>query len=567
MPNADSADPTLSTAKARTDSWGDWILHVSAALLLACSGVQACWLRATLPKEPMLWPDLFYYLFSGINMDASGIWTASMRKFLYPAFVYGTTHIAGSSAAIATVQHAAGLVAGAVLFIAWLVIIRPLWPRRQRHGFYCLLGVLLAHVYWTSPVVLFYECYVMPESLFLSLSSIEILLLVWAIRSITINQPGGARGNFVLPLASLTVVGVGLYFQVPRFGFAMGLVPVAVGGLALLWGHPWRRVVLALALAGVVATMTFAVPERLLSRHEVENASYFVELHLFGMHVHLIRDELEAESQQPSPRYDRSFLLACRDSIDREMARSKAGPPNNQPYPTLGFSPEEIIYGDSTVMIVTRYFKNDADAIRRFFSHFYFAVWQHRPGAMMHKIGTELFTYYYAEPSHAFTLNPANYSVKEMIGTSSNLGTVEGGRGLLDRSIYWKGYAQRLQTDHYREAITFQPIGWRVERLATQLLLPLTLLVAVGAIARVPWRRRHLDDLPASTILLAGGMLLLPALGGNLTVALLHSLYPSRYLDTLYTFSLAGIAVGLLSVPAILIPPIRRILRGGRAAP
>ena len=172
---------------------GNALLFISIGILVL-SLIGAGRLRLNLPHEPMLWPDSFGYLTPGLLKESSGVWSPTVREFLYPEFVYQITRLTGSTGAVVTVQHGLGLASGLVLAWAWVLFIRPLWPRRIFHGLACLLGAAMLEAYWSSPSLLLYECFLMPEVLFLTLSTVEAVVLAWVVGRITTGRiPGGDR--------------------------------------------------------------------------------------------------------------------------------------------------------------------------------------------------------------------------------------------------------------------------------------------------------------------------------------------------------------------------------------
>ena len=86
-----------------------------------------------------------------------------------------------------------------------MIFLQPVVQHRLRHALSCLLGVALVHTFWMSPALLLYECYLMPEALFLALSAVEFATLAWLTGRI-LHGPGEGRFRLTLPVACLLAV-------------------------------------------------------------------------------------------------------------------------------------------------------------------------------------------------------------------------------------------------------------------------------------------------------------------------------------------------------------------------
>jgi hypothetical protein len=523
--------------------WG--LPYLIPGILLLASLSSAWAVRDRLPAEPLMWPDSFTYLSPGITMEAVGHWNATARKFGYPLFLYVVSSVSGRSDAVVAVQHALGLGAGLALALTWGMLLRSLllpWPLRTIAG---LLGVAIVHAYWHSPIVLLYESFLMPEGLFLSLSAFAICSWTWTVMRL-LAVPGGAK--LTLPFVWSFFLSALLYFLVPRWGFGAVFLPLGLLLIAWRLDVPRQALLKPVLLATALSGLLLLVPDRLLSRRSDAAAAIFVDMHLFGMHVHLIAPELRREAAEDHPRHDRTFLLAAAESIDREIARCQAGPANNGPYPSLGFSPEEIIYGDSTLALAQRHFGQNQEELGRFLRHYYFAVWQHQPGAMLRKIAREL-GYYYSWPGNGLPRAVIQYPSTPLVEQSAVLAEAPGTHAMLQGAAAWQAYSVRARAQPPGGDIVHGTVAFEIDRGFSLTLVPLVLAGGIfGATALV--RARHRDGAlaPARGLWLTAGLLILPAFGMNLSVAVLHSLYPSRYLENGYTFSLMSGGVAALAL-------------------
>ncbi len=515
------------------------LVYGIAAIALGLSFFSAWQIRAALPNEPLSWPDSLSYLSPGIVYESTGIWVASVRQFLYPLFLYAIAHLSGKSSTIASVQHWAALLSGLVLLVAWLVLLNPIRPFRLLHAVCSALGVVLVCVMWHSPVLLLYECYIMPEIFFLVGSSVELLLI--ALLAWELARPVIRPLPYGIVLAALIILSVGLYYIMPRWGLSATIMPAVALLASWFRRYPLKTILVPAALGCMVAFVLFPLPEALLRKHATPNSPYFMQMHLFAIHANIISRELQLEGSNPASHFDPVLLRRCDEAIQRELQRSRANPTSNFPWPTLGFRPDMLIYeDDSVISIVAKYYTGDGVAAARFFTHFYQAAWLHQPYAMLSKVSNELRTSYYSSPSRGFALSRYEYPLLQFVQESLTVAREPGRASMLQQSVVWKNYDKHLAEISSGGRMEHTPAGLFIERGFGLFFLPLVLLVLVLTAVATFIQRRSAEPAPELLVCLVTVCWLLPAAGSNLTVSIIHSIWHQRYLETNFVLSLTN---------------------------
>lgn len=515
-------------------------LQVAAAAVFLWSLFGAYQLRHRLPAEPFYWPDSLSYSSPGMTYEATGTWTASARQFLYPLIVYVVTRISGHTSAVVSVQHWGGIVAGFLLAATWLVLLRPLWRQPIAHALCLFLGALALHVFWTSPVILLYECYVMPEAWFHSGSALEFLLLACTVRELL--RPDARPRRLGPLLAATVVVTVGLYFIMPRSAVSVALIPAGLFALAWLARRHVRTTVISIGAGLLASALIFFVPERLFRRHVASNAPYFVEMLLFTIHADIIRPELDRELNQPAPAFSRKLLQDCRDAIDAEIERCRNHPASRPAWPQFPLNPDELMFGDVFIPMVLEDCGGDGFAVKNFFGHFYRAAWKHQPGAMLAKVWREFSAYNYVIPSRAFSSSNYRVDIAELGASTLKVVSDPGRASQLEQSAIWRDYPARLAATHPSGWLSHEPLALAGERALAVLFLPLAVLAVGLAGWAAVGRRRDPVVAPERMLALTSLVFFIPGLGANLTVAITHAAFHPRYLETNLVLSLVSAA-------------------------
>src|SRR5947199_3854200 len=96
----------------------------------------AVWQRFKLPLDPIADPDTWGYLSPALRkLTGAKFGHTNSRNFIYPGFLFGLLRIFADFRAITIAQHFLGLLAGAVLLLAWRrARIFVLSPRIDRSG-------------------------------------------------------------------------------------------------------------------------------------------------------------------------------------------------------------------------------------------------------------------------------------------------------------------------------------------------------------------------------------------------------------------------------------------------
>jgi hypothetical protein len=348
----------------------------------------AAWRRFSLPLDPIADPDIWGYLSPALlKLNRAEFVHLEERNFVYPGFLLMVLRGFGDFRAITIVQHLLGMAAGAIAIVTWgrvtAFLPKPSFPA----GLHRCLGLLLGAVVLLAGEPIRTELQCRPEGVcafILSLNlyfGLEFIARAYIDRSRPAVTFGIGAGVTAMILASLK----------PSFIFlaALAVVPIAV---FICQRNPLRAKCL-LGFALLTSAVVIFIPEYLLSRTD-EVAHTFLATTLFTSHADLIRDQLadDLERQAPTP-WDTGRLRRIHEQLKTEIDKSAAA--EAWRYPSLGFSPEYLMYNpNSSAVQVAHEFNGDMAASTAVYRFYYWRCWQHRPGAMLKKITAQLALFY-----------------------------------------------------------------------------------------------------------------------------------------------------------------------------
>ena len=226
-------------------------------------------------------------------------------------------------------------------------------------------------------------------------------------------------------------------------------------------------------------------PEYFLSRKD-ELSRLFLPTTLFVIHADLIRDQMADDIAKQAILPYRSDWL---DRIQKQLAAeiAKAGPVEKWRFPSLGFSPDVLMYGpDSIAERLAAEFNDDIGTLTSFYRFYYWRTWRQRPFEMAKKVARQVALFYRA-PSPVFDRRKI-ISLTEVYEIGATSFDLDSYREYLDAYLPAREWLPR--SAYLAEAAPSIEQG-RVIRLpivflsgAYLPLLGLTLMTAVGCLRR-----------------------------------------------------------------------------------
>lgn len=496
-----------------------------------------------LPHTVFAWPDSINYLTPALTLEARGHLEPTFRELAYPLVVAAASAFGSPPRTVFLVQCAAGFAAGAYLILAWLKLGALLFPAENRPDWYLGLGALMIASFISAGSVIYYEIHLMPEAIFPLVAAAAFYHTLALLAELS-----GRKRLFVAAAHAFLSIFLLLmsYPVMPRWGFGVALA--GVPAIALLRS---KRGALSLRAAVVVAPIVLAVfgyflPERALDRRYFPRGDIYLDMHLFCLNAPMVQREIDREIASGNSAFARPVLIAVRDCIQAEFDRSRregAGGPS----PSLGYNPDNLIYRDSVIEALGRWYHGDPEAVRGFLTHFYWSAWRHQPGRMLSKIATELLIFYHPDSEVASGSGYEIFVSQEARDSVATL--VRHNDPLLFAQSAWHSYQARV------ESLSDSPISLRQSVLTTCLhrlinatyfwcvaLLALSAFVACACRVRNPGSRRVAGCLG---ILGLGLFLLSFNLCSTLTLAVVHSVDSPRYRESELVLTAFGWAASL----------------------
>ncbi len=496
-------------------------------IALAVLFAWAAWRRFSLPLDPIADPDIWGYLSPALlKLNGAGFVHLEGRNFVYPGFLLILLRLFGDFRAITIVQHLLGMAAGAIAILTWRRITaflpKPFFPAGWHQGLGLLFGavVLLAG----EPIRTEMQC--RPEGVcafILSLNlyfGLEFIARAYVDKSRPAVAFGIGAGVTAMLFASLK----------PSFIFlaALAIVPIAV----FLCQRNGLREKSLLGVALLTSALVIFVPESLLSRTD-EVAHTFLATTLFTSHADLIRDQLADDlERQASTPWEAGRLRRIHEQLKTEIDKSAAA--EAWRYPSLGFSPEYLMYNpNSSAVQVAQDFKEDMAATTAFYRFYYWRCWQHRPFPMLKKIFRQL-ALFYAPLCPAFDRGkyiPLESWYRQSVGSLDRSSQpkvwndYQPAAELLQRSVALPGRAPVIEQNKFvRRTVVFLSAAYLP-------LLCVTIALAIGLIRRRDYREQ-MGWLALITLFLFSYNAAV-----CLETAILHSLDVPRYVTIQFYFT------------------------------
>lgn len=341
--------------------------------------------RLALPIEPIPDADTWGYLSPALLKLTGGHFIHTEgRNIVYPAFLLSVLRLFGDFRAITIVQHLLGLAAGAVSILTWRRTAAFLPQSLVPRPIHDIFGLIFVAVVLLAGEPIRAEMQIRPEGICAFVLSLNLYFAIEFIARVFVEKDkpalvfGIGTGVTAFLLASLK----------PSF-ILLSLVPLLPLGLFFFRREPLREKLL-LALALVISAIVLFLPEYLL-RREDEFAQVFLPTTLFMTHADLIRDQMADDlARQATVPYAQDRLERIHKRLVAEISKSA-----EWRFASLGFSPDYLMYNDSSIAVaVAAEFNDDTAAVEGFYRFYYWRIWQKRPVSMAKKVGREMALFY-----------------------------------------------------------------------------------------------------------------------------------------------------------------------------
>jgi hypothetical protein len=357
-------------------------------LLVAGLFAWAAWQRFALPLDPIVDPDLGFYLVPALEKIVGGPFNPMPygHNFFYPGFVYVLLRTFGDFRAITVAQHILGLLAGGMLLLIWRRA-RVFVPRpRVDHTTYDALGLLATAIFLLASEPIHFEMQLRPEGLCAFLFSMNLFFVIQFAACYFVEHRRAATAIYgvVAVLAAALLVSLN-----PKFSLAavVGLLPVGILFFRRAWS--WQKIALAGAVAASAALLLLS--DYFLTRKN-EGTQIYLPLTLFAIHADLIRDQMAADLEcNAKVPYPRDWLVRVQQALSAEIANSVAF----GHHPKFGFDYDYLMFNrDSIAAQLRREFDGDVSALCAFYWFYYRRIWLQRPLLVVKKIARQMAIFY-----------------------------------------------------------------------------------------------------------------------------------------------------------------------------
>ncbi|HZE12739.1 MAG TPA: hypothetical protein VE086_03190, partial [Chthoniobacterales bacterium] len=329
----------------------------------------AAWRRFSIPLEPIADLDTWGYLSPSLFKLTGGEFShACGRNFVYPGFLLLVLRIFGDFRGVVVVQHLLGLAGGGLLLLTWQRVRTFVATSRLGHRIHFGLGLILAAVFLLAGEPIRAEMGIRPEGICGFLLAFSFFCLVEFLARTFVIRKRAVRWGVATAVSALLLASVK-----PSFVF-LALVPLFPLGLFLLTPHPLRQKV-SLAFGILLAAAIIVLPEYFLSRED-DFSRLFLPTTLFVVHADLIRDQMADDvAKQALLPYRHDWLERVQKDLDAEITKST--PVEGWRFPSLGFSPDYLMYGRNSIAEkLAEEFNDDIAALTSFYHFYYWRTWR-----------------------------------------------------------------------------------------------------------------------------------------------------------------------------------------------
>jgi len=461
-------------------------------VLFAC----AAWARFALPLDPIADPDTWGYLSPALRkLTGAEFGHTNGRNFTYPGFLYLLLRVFRDFRAITVAQHLLGLLAGGILLLTWHRA-RVFAPNPQvGHAVQTGMGLLAAAIFLLASEPIRFETQLRPEGVCAFLISVNLYLVIQFTACFFVEgrQAASVAYGIAAVFSSILLASVKPSFWLASIAV---LLPVAV--FFIRPGLIWQKI--ALGGGAALSAALLLLPEHFLARND-EASQTFLPTTLFVIHASLIRDQMadDLTSGAKVP-YPREWLGHVQRALSDEIAKSGAA--NSRIYSTLGFNPDYLWHGQTSIVAqLHKDFGDNVRALCAFYRFYYWRIWRERPLLVLKKIARQMAIFY-----------APNCPVYNR-GKSLSLDAYNQGMTSLDIPPYHKvsaayppamDFMSRTKSSTRSVPVIYQPgyIRWILSVMArTHLPLLLIALALVAVVLTQERRRRRLGWLAALVLL------------------------------------------------------------------
>jgi hypothetical protein len=347
----------------------------------------AAWQRFSLPLDPIADPDTWGYLAPGLRDLTTGNFGHQGRNFIYPGFLLVLLRLFGDFRAITIAQHLLGLAAAALLLLAWrrayAFVVAPRLGTRS----HAVIGLIAAAIFLVAGDSIRTEIQIRPEAVCAFVFSLNLWFAVKFSASTFIEKrrPSPVLGTGLVGTAVL------LASLKPSFIFVavIAMLPIVISFFRPAF-FPQK---IRLAISAAAGALLLVVPEYFLSRDDY-TARMFLPTTLFVVHADIIRDQMADDlAQHAAVPYAPEWLRRVHDNVSEEI--SKSGPAQAGHYFLLGFSPDYLMDGDTSIAGRLAWeFEENSEALINFYRFYYWRTWRHRPFPMARKVIRQMALFY-----------------------------------------------------------------------------------------------------------------------------------------------------------------------------
>jgi len=347
----------------------------------------AAWQRFSLPLDPIADPDTWSYLAPALQKLTGSDFVHQGRNFIYPGFLFCLLRLFGDFRAITVAQHLLGLAAGGLLLMTWRRAYAVLKAPRLKPWRHNALGLGAAAIFLLAGDPIRTEMQIRPEGVCAFFLSLNLWFVVqFIVGTFVEKKPFSPRLGVGVVLTALLLASLK-----PSFIFLVAISLLPVGVSFLRPGFSSQKSWLAGSAAA--GALLILLPEYLLSRHD-DFARIFLPTTLFVIHADVIRDQMADDLKLGAEiPYSREWLSRVQAELTEEITKSAV--PGSEYYPSLGFSPDHLMYREASIASrLDQDLQSDTAALTGFYRFYYWRTWRHRPLAMAKKVVRQMALFY-----------------------------------------------------------------------------------------------------------------------------------------------------------------------------
>ena len=504
--------------------------------------IAAVWIRLSLPWLPLADADTWGYLNPALQaLQGNGLVQTQTRDMAYPLFLRVVLGFTGNFASIAMVQHALGLLSGAVwllafgLFMSWL----PLSAAGRAGGWW--IAALCLAAFLCNPATISLEAQIRPEAVFplFAIGQIASVLAMCRARW----RGGDLRAVCITTFLSALLALVCVSLK-PSWGFA-AVVPFLVAVFAAFarptLTMPARAgILIAAALAPVIWNAVLPPIVRWVPEPTSGN---FLAATLFTVHADIIARDMHRRADACKLDDAEAEFL---QKLDARLSESRSQP--KQAYPLLGHDADYLFYrSDLLVSLPGVSPESDKSAWAGYLRGAYLRAALSDPAAIAGKVWRQLANVFGDATESVF--KPTVKWRNLFVGTNKSLdhAPFPAGSELHIRESLEK-VREIAASQPEKLTVSLAPPGWFLRGPVSWTLAVVIVLGGLAIVSLPFWKQACPAVVPG---VLAFGVIWCSAFGAALTVAVVHSFDIDRYGMLLSSCNTLLIASGVTVLAAL----------------